>query len=318
VLRHRHRQLAAYLNIRLTEAQLDLAEREIARRRPGASLSEGLVAIASERSAAPAAPATAAPPAPALPTARIDLQLRPGQGAGIALRRGERLRVEQVGDGQGVDLIAYDRVDTRLRFSAARSRAFAGTRPTVGDDLWSGAPRELPLLTIVTDSCPSHDLAFPACSRFEYEHYAGLAEHANCFDVQAEVVEAWGLSPEDVPDPLNLWLPTSVDTSGRLLSEPTTARRGDHVDLVARRDVLVAVTPCPDDVFGTSRWEPKPVRVLVAGTTGPDLEFHVAERFPPPAVSEVEVEVDDDLLARLGPDPPRALRELFFRAWLDL
>jgi uncharacterized protein len=307
--------------IRLTEAQLDLARREVARRRPGADLAEGLVAIAAQQLAAepPAPRRPAAVAAPALPRARVDLEISPGEGVGVVVRGGECIRVQQVGDGQGADLVAYDAADTRVRLSAARSRMLGGTRPTVGSDLWSGAPAEAPLLTIVADSCPSHDLTFPACSRFEYQHHAGLADHANCFAVQAAVVSAWGLEPDDVPDPLNLWLPTSVDATGRLLSEPTTARQGDHIDLVARRDVLVVVTPCPDDVFGTSRWEPKPIRILVAPTADAlpaDPGLHVARAFPPPTITEVEVDLPADLVARLGPDPPAALRGLFFRAWL--
>jgi uncharacterized protein YcgI (DUF1989 family) len=322
--------------IRLTEAQLDLAKREITRRLPGAELTEGLVAIATEQLAeelaappprAPAPSGLAATPDPAAPTPptlaapRLDIEVGPGAGVGAVVGRGECVRVEQVGDGQGADLIAYDIADTRGRVSAARSRMFAGTRPTVGDDLWSGAPVEAPLLTIVADSCPSHDLTFPACSRFEYEHYAGLADHANCFDVQAEVVRAWGLQPSEIPDPLNLWLPTRIGPSGQLRSEPTTARRGDHIDLLAQRDVLVVVCPCPDDIFGTSRWEPKPIRVLVAPTPStaapPDPAFHVARPFPAPAMHEISVDIPDEVLPQLGPDAPETLRGLFFRAWLQ-
>jgi uncharacterized protein YcgI (DUF1989 family) len=340
--------------VRLTDGQVDLARREIARRRPAAALADGLVAVATEQLAAElAAPVGAAPgevpPAPELGDApRIDVEVAPGAGVGVALRRGECLRVEQVADGQGTDLIAYDLADARGRLSAARSRMFAGIRPRLGSDLWSGAPVEAPLLTIVADSCASHDLTFPACSRFEYAHYAGLDDHANCFDVHAAVVRGWGMEPGDVPDPLNLWLPTSVDATGALVSAPTVARRGDHVDLLAQRDVLAVVGPCPDDVFGTSRWDPQPIRILVAPaaadvrkrwlrtaspTTAPgarplpgDPSFLVARRFPAPAVHEISVDIPDDVLprlevlrrsGRLGDDPAAVLRGVFFRAWLN-
>ena len=339
--------------VRLTDGQLDLARREIARRDAGASLADGLVAVAADQLAAElAAPLRPAPGAvPAAPelggAPRVDVEVGPGAGVGVALRRGECLRVEQVADGQGADVIAYDLADARGRLSAARSRMFAGTRPSLGSDLWSGAPVEAPLLTIVADSCAAHDLTFPACSRFEYAHYAGLHDHANCFDVHAEVVRAWGMDPGDVPDPLNLWLPTSVDATGALVSAPTIARRGDHVDLLAQRDALAVVGPCPDDVFGTSRWHPQPVRILVAAAAADvrsrwlrpaspttaaqarplpaDPAFLVARRFPVPAVHEIGVDIPDDVLARLevlrrsgrlGGDPAAVLRGVFFRAWL--
>ena len=63
---------------------------------------------------------------------------------------------------------------------------------------------------------------------------------------------------------LNLWLPSAVDDQGRLRSWPAACRRGDHVDLQADRDVVVTLSTCPDDLFGSSQYEPGPVRVIVS------------------------------------------------------
>jgi uncharacterized protein len=320
------------VSVELTEHQLALARRVVAHRWPGKGVGEGLVAALRERVAAgeaASAPGAAerSPPLTGPPLA--DVVIRPGEGLGVVVPRGHLLRIVQVGHGQGLDLIAYDRADTRRRFSAARTRALEGARPGLGADLWAGAPGETPMLTIVGDSCSAHDLTFPACSRFEYDHDAGLPDHPNCFDAQQAVVERFGLDATDVPDPLNLWLPSWLDEGGVLRSGPTVARRGDYVDLLARIDVLAVVTPCPDDVYGTSRWWPQPVRVLVApGPRAPRLPAHaelaVVRRFPPPTPTAVAVEVEPDLHAELerlaashryGDDPAAALRGVFFEAW---
>src|SRR6476659_8673450 len=71
-----------------------------------------------------------------------------------------------------------------------------------------------------------------------------------------------------VPDPLNLWLPTAVKTSGELRSWPASCRRGDYVGLRAETDVLVVLSACPDDLYGSSQYEPKPVRLIARAGTG--------------------------------------------------
>ena len=68
---------------------------------------------------------------------------------------------------------------------------------------------------------------------------------------------------------LNLWLPSEVDGDGRLHSLPATCRTGDFITLRAEADALVSLSCCPDDLFGTSQYEPKPVRVTVTGDPRP-------------------------------------------------
>jgi uncharacterized protein len=315
--------------VRLNDHQLELAERVAAARWPGRALPEAMFeALAELRLDGPAPVRRPAAP-PELARVGVDVLVEPGEGCGLAVRAGEVLRVLQVGDGQGADLIVYDATHLRRRFSAARTRMLCGARPSVGATLWSGAPAERALMTIVADSSGPHDLLFPACSRFEYERYGGFEHHPNCFDVQTAVVEAWGLQGTDVPDPLNLWLPAWSDDDGRLHSGPTSARRGDHVDLRAERDVLVVVNPCADDIFGTARWDLQPIRLLVAPATGAPAHADAApavkrRRFPPPRLHELAVDIPPPVARMLevlerrgdfGSSPGAVLRAAFFTAW---
>lgn len=183
-----------------------------------------------------------------------------GSAAALELRRGDVVRVEQMTGGQCVDLVAWSLADSRERFSAARTRAIAGVSPGLGDVLWSGPPFQRSLMLVVADSAPGHDLLFPACSPAEYSG-VGCDAEPSCVGVQSASAAAWGLEAADLPDPLNLWLRSSVGADRALGWESTATVAGDHVELLALVPLLVVVNPCVDDVFGCSGLEPGPIAV---------------------------------------------------------
>jgi uncharacterized protein len=190
--------------------------------------------------------------------------LDPATGVALPLERGEVLRIEQLGDGQCVDLNAFSLADYKERFDAALTRMMHGIRPSTASTLWSNPPRNRPLLTIVADTVGKNDLLFPACSGFEYEYFAGFSVHTNCQDILAEALREYGLTPDDAHAPLNLWLEAGVDESGLLTSKPVSARRGDYVELLAQTDVLAVLSVCGDDLFGSSQFEMKPIGVSLS------------------------------------------------------
>lgn len=207
--------------------------------------------------------------------ARLDAVLAPATGRAVELRAGDRLVVEQLVDGQCVDLTVRSTA-TGAHFSAARTRAEHGIHPSVGDVLWSEPP-EVPLLRIAADSAPGHDLCFPPCTPFEYERLTGISGHRGCHELLAGATRRWfrhdargecnGPTGLDV---LNLWLPTAVTPDGELRSWPVACRRGDAVEFEALTDVLVTLSACPDDLFGSSQYVPGPVRLLVDRVAGRD------------------------------------------------
>jgi uncharacterized protein YcgI (DUF1989 family) len=191
----------------------------------------------------------------------IDLTLPAATGGAVALRPGDHLQIEQLDDGQGVDLRVAG------GFSAARTRAAHGINPTIGAALRAPTTPGS-LLTIVQDTAPGHDLCFPPCCELEYTEYAGVGGHLGCIELHAAARAAAGLKPPESDDVLNLWLPSTVGADGRLLSWPAACRTGDFVTLRADAEVVVTLSCCPDDLFGTSQYEPKPVRVRVFGHPG--------------------------------------------------
>jgi uncharacterized protein YcgI (DUF1989 family) len=245
--------------------------------------------------------------APSPPGARgdVDVVLPAGSAAAVGLAPGAVLRVEQLVEGQCVDLDAFAPAPPGQRFSAARTRMLNGLRPTTGATLWS-TPPELPLLEIVADSCPGHDLAFPPCSPFEYEQLAGVRGHPSCVELQLAARRGCGHGAAGVHDVLNLWLPSETTAEGQLRAWPVACRRGDYVELRALRDVIVVLCPCPDDLFGSSQYEPGPVRVLAGGDGGAELTLTAVKA--PPRMHERTIALPDEL--------DRHLRAVQERGWL--
>ena len=244
------------VTLRLSPRQQRLLADARDRCAPGRTL-ESFVALAVAEDDPADRPAAVVP---TRPVALVDGLVAPGSAAALELRRGDVVRVEQLVGGQCVDLVAWASDDARERLSASRTRSIAGVSPGLGDSLWSGPPYERPLLALIGDSAPGHDLVFPACSAREYAAVGCLPE-PSCVGVQAAAAAAWGLDASDLPDPLNLWLRADLAEDGTLGWHSTATSPGDHVTLLALAPLLVVVNPCVDDVFGCSGLEPRPIAV---------------------------------------------------------
>jgi uncharacterized protein YcgI (DUF1989 family) len=271
------------------------------------------------------------PPSVAGVDVRIDDVIEAGTGRGVDLAAGETVRIEQIVDGQCVDLCAVAIGADGQRFDASRTRALHGLRPTTAAVLWS-TPPEIALLEIVADSAGPHDLSFPACSAAEFERLTGIAGHSNCVDIQRETRRYWGIDERDQHDPLNLWLPSGVTDDGTLIYWPVACRRGDFVELRALRDVLVVVNPCASDLFGSSLYELGPVRLLVRTPPGV-VPLGLAPEGPDPhwrwhdmPLREIEVALPDTLAPHLatlraggwlGDTDAEVARALLLRWWED-
>jgi uncharacterized protein YcgI (DUF1989 family) len=261
-------------------------------------------------------------------TTRLQLTLPAASGGALALQADDLLTIEQLADGQGVDLRAFGA--DGVSFSAAQTRWMHGINPTRGTSLWRSQPAA-PLLTIVGDTAPGHDLCFPPCSGVEYARYTGIDGHVGCMELHAAALAAACSDPWPGDDVLNLWLPSAVRPDGRLVSWPARCRTGDVVALRADDAALVTLTTCPDDLYGTSQYEPKPVRVTVErpGKATVPAAFGWPTEPPPAALPRhrptVTLSAGElghiDAWARrgwLGDDRPSVTRALILRLYESL
>jgi uncharacterized protein len=193
--------------------------------------------------------------------------MEPGTGKALPVLRGQILRIEQVGNGQCADFNAFNLHDYKEYFHTGRTRHLHGLFPAEGDMLWSAPPRERPMFTIIRDTVGTNDIQYPRCTGFLYEYQYGFEQHTNCHDILAESIREYGLTPDDVHDSFNFWMHTGVDDQGRLYIKRMLAKPGDYVELIAHFDVLAVPNVCGADIFSTSNFELKPLKLQVLEAT---------------------------------------------------
>ena len=198
--------------------------------------------------------------------------MEPGTGKAVPVLRGQILHIEQLGNGQCADFNAFNLHDYKEYFHTGRTRHLHGLHPAEGDHLWSAPPRERPMLTIIRDTVGTNDVLYPRCTGFLYEYQFGFDTHTNCHDILAESIREYGLTPDDVHDSFNFWMHTGVDEDDHPYIKRMLAKRGDFVELLAQVDVLAIPNVCGADVFSTSNFELKPLKLQVFQATAAQRE----------------------------------------------
>lgn len=191
-------------------------------------------------------------------------------GWAAELKKGAILRIAAT---TTVDFVCFDRHNLRERFDQARTKVYnMKIFITTGDKLMSKANQHL--MTIVEDTYRegTHDLQKGMCSasRFQLAKKEGrlkdyyhreideVPDHG-CWENLGQALKPYGILPEDIPSPFNLYQTMKIDgVTGRMEHTTVRPKPGTYVDLRAERDLLVALSACPDLPVGG-----KPVDVAI-------------------------------------------------------
>jgi uncharacterized protein YcgI (DUF1989 family) len=165
----------------------------------------------------------------------------------FSVARGQLVRVTDVDGAQVADLVAFSAADPAEHFSQAFTRANNDKADVVvGDQLFSNVNR--PMFTVVADTVGVHDMLFPPCSTFLYEHVFGVEGKTGCREHLAAALAPHGIGFPQVTDPFNVFMNTAIDEAGRMAIYRPQSGAGDHLDLRAEMDLIVAVSACAADV----------------------------------------------------------------------
>jgi uncharacterized protein YcgI (DUF1989 family) len=190
-------------------------------------------------------------------------------GRGFLVPRGQVMRLCCADGPQVGDMIVFNADDHSETFWAARTRVIHGGHLTTGHQLWSTPPRMRPMMTLIADTVPSdgldhgakpHDLLFCRCDARFYEIVHDAPQAPNCQDNLARAIAEFGLGPEKVHDPLNVFMTTGLNAEGQPFYLPCAADKGDYVELIAEIDCLVAISACPG---GSSGDKSRPLDVTI-------------------------------------------------------
>jgi uncharacterized protein len=190
-------------------------------------------------------------------------------GKAFHLAAGQIVRVTCSQGPQVADMIVFNADDQTEKFWSGRTRVIHGGHLKVGDHLWSVPPRVRPMLTLIADTLEhpphpfgarSHDLLYCRCDSRMYAIVYGRTGARNCNDNLAEAISEFGIGPEHVHDPFNIFMTTGLNDAGKPFYLPCDARKGDYVELLAVIDCLVAVSACPG---GSSGSQSRPLMIEI-------------------------------------------------------
>jgi uncharacterized protein YcgI (DUF1989 family) len=198
---------------------------------------------------------------------RLELVLEPVAARALELAKGEVLRITQLEGGQGVDFNCFS-IDDHKEYMAVGHMRREDFRVGPGRFLWSNPPRFRPMMQVLSMSRGSvADTLAPRCSAAVVESQYGIDDHPNCQDTLAEAIGEYGLTPDDVHDPLNLWRNTAVDHIG-FYDGWNRARAGDAIELLAVMDVLAVPAICGlGNLSVSGNFSYKPVKLEVFGSS---------------------------------------------------
>jgi uncharacterized protein len=186
----------------------------------------------------------------------ITIPARRGSAAYVAA--GEIVRVINTHGQQVVDTWAFNRHDITEFMSMEHTRSWLRRlMPRVGDALVTNHRR--PILTILEDTSSGiHDTLLAACDRYRYELLGCTDYHDNCTDNLRQALTELGLTPPDVPSPLNLFMNIPWAADGALALEPPKSTPNSYIRLRAEMDLVIAFSACPMDLLPINGVDGKP------------------------------------------------------------
>ncbi|NDL63799.1 urea amidolyase associated protein UAAP2 [Acerihabitans arboris] len=183
------------------------------------------------------------------------------------LDRGRTLRITDCEGNQAADTLFFNADDTAERYSMmdtvrGQNNLFLST----GSVLRSNDDR--PMLEIVADTCGRHDTLGGACAaESNTVRYSLEKRHMhNCRDSWMLAVgehPEYGLTKRDIAHNINFFMNVPVTAGGGLTFEDGISAPGKYVELIARMNVLVLISNCPQLNNPCNGYNPTPIEVSV-------------------------------------------------------
>jgi len=188
------------------------------------------------------------------------------------LRKGQVLRITAT---TTVDVVCFRRENLKERFDQARTKVYnMKIFITTGDKLMGRNNQHMMTIVENTNREGTHDLQKGMCSgyRFQLAKQEGklqayyhrdykedeIPDHG-CYENLSRSLAAYGIAPEDIPNPFNLNQHMKIDgATGRMDHTTVRAKPGSYVELRAEMNLLAALSACPDMPVGG-----KPVDIMI-------------------------------------------------------
>jgi urea carboxylase-associated protein 1 len=174
---------------------------------------------------------------------------------------GQVCRIVDLEGKQVADFICFDLHDHEDKLSVNNTGLMNRTIfITTGHALYS--TRATKLMTIIDDTCGVHDLIAGSCSEGTNRVRYGVRGTPNCRSNFELALEPHSIPLREIPYSFNVFMNVPVTEEKTEIIEPVS-KAGDHIDLKAERDLLVAVSNCPQERNPCNGFNPTPIQVSV-------------------------------------------------------
>jgi uncharacterized protein len=122
-------------------------------------------------------------------------------------------------------------------------------------DTWAFSAEDLREFMSVEHTRPTIETIFPTRGHKLYTNRRRPILD-NCTDNLGAAMRQIGLTPPEVPSPLNLWMNIPVGPNGSTTFAEPVSRPGDYVVLRAVMDCIIAMSACPQDILPINKGKP--------------------------------------------------------------
>lgn len=193
------------------------------------------------------------------------LRIPPQSGVALVLQRGDLLVITDPEGEQVADLTCFPCDDLTDGLSSGRTMDYNATiRLTTQNVLWSRRSRRL--MTIVEDTCGTHDILLTPCSNEMFSILHGhVGHHPSCLENLVTALTPHRVADRDVASTLNVFMNVVVQPDGSLLVLPPLSGPGSMLVLRAETPLVAGVTACSAEQSNNGAFKPIDVEVLVEG-----------------------------------------------------
>ena len=193
-----------------------------------------------------------------------------GTHTALVLRRGLVLRLTDLEGGANVSALLYNHEERLERYNMPDTlKAQHTAYLTAGHVLYSDMGRIL--ASVIADTCGWHDTISGVSHQADVDARYGVhryQEHRNKMirsglDSLLVEIGKHGLGKRDLHAPVNFFSKVSVADDGALQFAPGHSKAGDHVDLRAEMDVLLALSSAPHPLDPSPTYRASRVRLGV-------------------------------------------------------
>jgi len=186
------------------------------------------------------------------------------------VQQGETIRIVDLEGNQAADTLFFNAHDPSERYSVVDTiREQANLYLTAGTKLRSNENNIM--LEITADTCGRHDTLGGACAsesntiRYDLEKRYMHSCRDSWMLAVSEYPE-YGLTKRDIGHNINFFMNVPITEEGGLTFEDGISAPGKYVEMVAKMDILVLISNCPQLNNPCNGYNPTPIEIMIWDT----------------------------------------------------